>query len=826
MRKEDANFKISRRSFLKGTMAAGLFAVAGCGQPAETTTSSTEGTSGAETTAPQSQPTPEVITPPEEQIYMSTCRTNCAHACAWDVHVRDGCVVNLTPHEYEDDPENINRGGCARGYLNIQRMYHKDRIKYPMKRVGERGAGQWERITWDEAIDMIATKWKGYIDEYGPSSIALWTGAGNQGVLHGFMPYGAWNRFKMIMGLSTISKGIDYAQMYTMPCVKGTETISKKSLEETECFIAWGLNPIESRTAAWKHIAKAQRKGAKIVTIDPIFSATASKSDIFVPLKPATDAALAMGMARILITENKCDIPFVKKNSVAPYLVKKSDGKYLRTSDLGMEIPEGGTDEIIVWSESAATWKKLSEITDTDDMVITGIREVEGHAVDTAFDLLKAAVEPYTESYTEEITHVPAATIRELAELMATRKTYIGISNGMGHYLNSPTAFIAILTLCILTGNHTKPGTGNGFTFDFVAMPSFNLMYAYGFPGGGKTISDGYLLETMNTNMYGGEEVHLKSVLIHSANVIGGGGGQADRIAALNKMDFVVVPEIMMNDTAKYADLVLPIAHWFEVDDCDSMGYFPYHKIIEKAVEPPYECKSDYEIIQLISEKLGCGEYFKQSAVDALKELIDTDANAAKGISYDILKEKKAVRIYADDAISHPNGAPYTTATGKLQFYLETPAPRLQRGQTQEELDQYRLPAYYHIGEVLDEGARREQYPLVLLTPHTKYGAQTTFHFAPWWREIMVEPMCHINPEDAAARGIADGDKMRMFNERGECVLKAKYNAGVPQGILLHYHGWSSDAYEKGHYQLSSSKTDAFSDNVCIFDVTVQAEKA
>lgn len=800
---------ITRRGFVKGAAFASALVATGTAAGCAPNSSGTE----AESTQPKT---------PSEQVFLNSCHGNCGRNCAWDVTVREGYIVNAEPHSYEDDPEELYRGGCMRGYLNVQRVYDADRLKYPMKRVNSKDEEEpeWEQITWEEAIDLIAEKWQGIIDEVGPTGFGFWHVYGSSAYMSG-NGGGTWMRLQTAMGANMIATGADMATIWTMSLDSAVAASSFDSLRVAENFVFWGTNAAETKWPAWRFASDAREDhGAKFYNIDPQSTVTALRSDKHIPIKPATDAALAMSLMQVIFENGWEDTEFIQNRTCAPYLVK-DDGTCLRESDLGIEIAKDATPQIYVWDTATDSAIPISKAKNPATLAVTGTFEVEGITVRTALDLLKERVSPYTPERCEEITGIPVDTTRELAEVIGTTHTCICKDNGHAHYKNSALTAFALDALVMISGNIGKPGSN--IFYWYASGPTNVEWMATGTPG--VTIPDNMVDHVIETGMLGDNPVPLKGIITYAGNVLGSAADRGQFEKALRSLDFVAVAEIRMTDTCKVADLILPVSHWWERDDIINAGLNnPYFRIAEKAVEPPFECISDYELTRRIAEKMGVAKYFQGTDQDQLAEALDSEANKAISCTYADLQEKKAIRIDEDGSIDPADGS-FNTENGRVNFFLDRPTPARDYGQ---KLDpkQFNLPDFVDDAEVLESSPLKEAYPLVFLTPHTKYGTQTTFHHAPWLHEIIQEPEAHINPIDAQERGVVDGGYLRFFNDRGEVVVKAKFDGGMMPGIVILYHGWAKQYFKKGHYQYLSSSTnsDPFTFNQSYFDVRVQAE--
>ncbi len=338
---------LTRRSFLKTTGAAAATAVVGSNAAltglAETGEALADEAAQGETT------------------FRSQCRGNCGSRCPLKVTVREGRAVKVTAMEYPGEDAHRRRL-CVKGFSQPQRVYDADRLKYPLKRVGERGAGEWERIEWDEALEIIAGKMKTALAEHGGTSLGFWPrlhGSLN-GAMGGFMSV-AYGRFCTATGAVIFGAGADTAQQHVQSTLLGNKGNDFADAVNAKTIITWGGNPAEAYVHAWQYVCQAREKGAKLITIDPQFTASAAHSDTYVPITPGTDGAMMLAMANYIIENNLMDVAYMKSSTVSPFLVKE-DGTYLRLSDFGVAPTEGPVnpqtgqptkiDPVMVWTRA------------------------------------------------------------------------------------------------------------------------------------------------------------------------------------------------------------------------------------------------------------------------------------------------------------------------------------------------------------------------------------------------------------------------------------------------------------------------------------------
>lgn len=443
---------VSRRSFLKTTGAlAGAAAVAGSATGALTALAEGDERSSG-----------------ESHVAKCCCRCNCFGSCYIDVTVRDGVVVNTRPAAMKD--EHYNRT-CLRGLSHITRIYDPDRVKYPMKRIGDRGSGEWERISWDDAIQLMADNFMEIREQYGNQAVAFWTALGNSAILNGGggTPNFMTRFFNYIQG-TDVNASVDMAGSVGQTRVLGGNYSSGLAdLVNSHTIICWGYNATESTMHTWHLIADGMDAGAKLIVIDPTFTKIASKADQWIPIRPGTDTALALSLMQVLYAKGLHDEDFLLKHTCAPFLVKDDDGLYLRMSDLGVEPSEGPVnaqtgkptvvDPIVVWDKGPGQGVSADE---ASDPALEGEYEVDGIRCRTAFSLLREEFDQYSPEVAEGITEVPQDVIVELAERLAEGPVAHLLGYGSQAYGNGVHVGMAMATLPAMTGNYGYPGAQGG----------------------------------------------------------------------------------------------------------------------------------------------------------------------------------------------------------------------------------------------------------------------------------------------------------------------------------------------------------------------------
>jgi molybdopterin-containing oxidoreductase family molybdopterin binding subunit len=710
-------------------------------------------------------------------------------------------------------------------------MYDPDRLKFPLKRVGERGEGKWEQISWDEATETIAEKINAAIEEFGGASVGIWSSYGSYGALNGAMGgymSVAYGRFITKVGASVMGAGADTAQGYVQSSLLANAGNDYVDAANARTIISWGGNPAEANVHAWHFICDAREKGATLITIDPQFTASALHSDVYLPIRPGTDGALMLAMANHIIDNDLMDEAYMKGNTVSPILLKP-DGTYLRMSDTGTPPTEGPVnpstgqptviDPALVWDESTGLAVDASLAVDP---AIVGGFEVSGIKVQPVFQVVKDKIREYTVAKAAEICDLGEDQIIELAKAYATEGPVTVMTfQGLGHHVNSHHNYKNLALLTALTGNAGKPGAslcGNPATGQFPV--NFAAMML-GRPGA--SFCGMYLPEIMNAGKWAGKDFTIRVLWICNGNVLSCESGRQELIEAVKKVDFVVCADVNMNDSAQWADIVLPVPHAYEVEDFDSVCSTPYPSYFQKAAEPQFECKTDLSIMRMVTEKMGIDEIYDKTDQEFLREVIDTESNLEAGAGYDDFASGKFIRnyLYTDSSLVKVYGA---TESARLKYYLEKPVPRNDFGQGVPEHERY--PHYEHANESYWENPLRERYPLFGCSEHNKYHIHSQLAHTPVIRELEPEPTVRINASDAAERGIRQGDVVRAYNDHGYVVIKALVTEGIKPGVISIPHGWQAEQFIEGHSQdLTNVTMNDFCSNSAFYDFLCEVEK-
>ncbi|MBO7701318.1 MAG: molybdopterin-dependent oxidoreductase [Eggerthellaceae bacterium] len=377
--------------------------------------------------------------------------------CALKTIVKDGKIVRCEAAQYTGAEENEGYI-CQKGIMAARQPYDPNRLTHPLKRVGERGEGKFEKISWDQAMDEIAAKLLEIRDKYGPESLAMWDVVASvppsQG-LHALMS----SRFMGLWGATDPNQayGLDngpyYASFFDFGNFYKYMTTDPANFDCSDYIIIWGANPIENQLRIAKHFVEAKSRGAKIVDIGLIFDGSAGFADEFIPVKPGSDPALAMAMANLIIQNKQYKEDFLLTYTVAPFLVRDDDGMYLRDAD----------GNYMAWDADANAPVSMvmgQQALPVDHVVLDGAFEVDGVACKTAFARLREHAATYTPEWQETITGVSPETLAHLTEdYVNAPNAYIFGALGL-RYQNQGESYRAFYLLGALTGNLGRPGAG------------------------------------------------------------------------------------------------------------------------------------------------------------------------------------------------------------------------------------------------------------------------------------------------------------------------------------------------------------------------------
>lgn len=680
---------------------------------------------------------------------------HCTCACSLKCTARDGRLVKVEPHDTDD-----YRYGkiCLKGISEIQHIYSEDRIQSPMRRVGERGSGQFEAITWDEALDIIADEVKKIQDKYGKDALLITNSEESKARYTPFLPriLGAQNG-----GLTGRDRGqgngVDRAF-----ATKGLNANSPMTMWEwpkSKCIILMSYNPMESAITFAQAFFNAQEAGAKIYVVDPQYSVSAAKADRWVPIVPGTDPALTLGMIRHILDEELYDVDFMMAHTSFPFLVDKATGAPLKS--------EAG--EPLVWDGAAGAAVPYTAI--GPDTALRGIFDVAGVQAVTQLDLLDEQTREYTLAWAEGITDIPAEVIAEMTRDYAEGPSILsGSFGGIDKFSNSDIAGHTYAVLAALTGNSGYEGTGTGKCNGGSQARKINLQ-AWKLPAEYKAV-------TPPVAFY---ELPFKENKVRGALFFGDMPTQSAAVADttiewVKSLEFTALIDIFYTSIANYVDLLLPVCTKFEGDE-DINGIRSSHDhvfLIEKIIDKQFDSKTDFEVECAIATRMGYGDLVPESYDAYLRNALDSDVARKAGITVEALVENEGYMPVpdADKPQSLFRSQEYQTETKRIEVYYDDLVEERQAFPTWEAPD-----------EAYADNPAREQFPFSLNQVRSRFRIHSNFSGSSWIQSLF-EPHISMNPADAERLGLANGDAVDVYNDRGSFGCALVVDAAVRPGSI------------------------------------------
>jgi anaerobic selenocysteine-containing dehydrogenase len=629
---------------------------------------------------------------------MSKVRVVCAHdcpdMCSLVAEVEEGRVLRL-----QGDPNEAWTAGfaCAKVTRDMETVHSPDRLRTPLRRTGPKGSGQFEPITWDAALDEITTRWKAIIAESGPEAILGYAYSAHQGHMNRRLVSGLFHA----LGTSRLQAGTvcdtccETAWDMTCGPVGGTDP---EAVVHSDLVIAWGCDLMAVNVHFWALLEKVRKTGVQLVVIDPRRSQTAARADWHLPIRIGTDAALACGIAHVLLRDGLLD------------------RGYIAAHTLGFER----------WA---------------------------------------AEVLPnFPPARVAEITGLSVADVERLAAMYgAAKASLIRLGEGMTRLAKGGQALRAVATLPALTGAYGRAGGGA------LLLAAGSMDFQFGVlnrPSGPATarmvnhLALGEALEEMR-------DPPLRALFI-AANNPAVTNPDVNRLRrGLAREDlFTVVHDPFLTDTARFADIVLPATTYLETEDF-YRSYGTYRmQYAPAAVPPQHQARSNFHLAQELGRRMGLTDAVFSAAP---RDLVPEFFKGATGI----IAAVDPARVFGGPVkVTPPDAQEFRTPSGRLEIYSET-------------LDRQGVPPMPTWEEDPIEAADAARWPLRLLTAPGYFQAHTAYAASPFLRRREGEPCAILHPEEAARRGLVDGAKVLLFNDRGKVGLVLRISDEVRPGVVL-----------------------------------------
>ena len=756
--------------------------------------------------------------------WCALCRSRCGCISV----VRDGRLIAV-----ERNPDHpTGRALCAKGQAAPELVYSPDRILHPMKRTrpkGDRDPG-WVRITWDEALDGIASEMRRIADVDGPESIAfaITTPSGTaisdslQWIERLMRAFGSPNN---VYGTEICNWHKDVATTYTFGTGIGTP-----DLDNTGCIVLWGHNPNGSWLAQGQRVNEAKARGAKLVVVDPRRVGPAAKADQWLRVRPGTDGALALGIAGVMIERGWFDRGFLEKWSNGPFLVHDSERRLLMGADLGVDLVPGGRSD----------WYVTTRVDDGSIELVDPAAPIDGSRgpgpewsldarveVETrdgprpcasAFSHYASLCRSYPPARVEAITGVPAAQIEATAALLwSARPVSYYAWSGVGQHTNATQTDRAISLLYALTGSHG----GKGGNVTFAAVPSRDV-------SGTEFVSDAQRVKTLGLDarplgpakdgwvttddLYRAVLEHdpypVRGLVAFGSNPLVSHAGVARGIEAFERLELHVHTDLFMTPTAEYADIFLPVTSAWEREALRigfeiSQSANGHVQMRAPVLEPLGEARDDGWIAFELARRLGLGNRFWNGDMDAgYREWL-----APSGVSLEALRASpEGIHVPLESRFEpHLERGGFNTPSRRVEIWSET-----FRVHRQPPLPEYVEPA-------MGPGRRpdlADRYPLVLSSAKAHQFCHGQHRNLPRLRKIQRDPQAEMHPDAARARGIADGDWVAIETPSGRIRARVKLRPTLAPDVVTAQHGWWQACKDLGlpGYRIASEDSASFND--------------
>jgi anaerobic selenocysteine-containing dehydrogenase len=756
----------------------------------------------------------------------------CVSRCGSIAVVENGRFVALEP----DPSHPTGRALCAKGRAAPELVYHSDRLLYPLKRTRPKGDPDpgWQRISWDEALDLTAARLRSIAAAHGPESVVFSvvspsTSASDDSLAWFQRLTNAFGSPNLCMSMELCGWGRYLATLYTFGA--SVPGVYMPDLENAGCILFWGYNPNLARLAHATATVEAVKRGARLIVVDPRRTGPAKKADIWLQVRPGTDTALALGIAQVMIERGWYDREFIRDWTNGPLLVRADSGRLLTERDLSAA---GSAQRYVAWSQALdrpilydpATGGYAGEDPEPALCGAFTIETLQGEVVcRPAFELTAEHCRRYPPQRVAAICGVGGDQVDNAARLLwEARPVAYYAWSGVEMQTNATQIARAIAQLYTLTGSFDAPG-GN---VRFQAAPTADVEGGELLPDGQRARALGLPERPLGPSRW----QHVTSDEVYRAileqrpygvhGLVGFGAnlllshadGRRGR-QALAALDFYVHADLFMNPTAELADVVLPVASAFErqalkVGFQVSPEAQALVQLRQPVVEPRGEARSDIKIIFDLASRLGLDAHFWDGDIQAAYRY----QLGPSGLSLEALREQPGglrapiqtrYRKFAEQVDGVPRG--FNTPTRKIELYSET---MLEHGYPP--LPEYAEP----LMGPLSRPDLVERYPLILTCAKHTLFCESQHRALPSLRRQALDPEVELHPAAAAERGIRPGDWVSVETPEGSVRARARLNDTLKPDVVCGQHGWWQACPELG-----APGYDAFSSQGANFNLII-----
>ncbi len=631
---------------------------------------------------------------PVEKVRI-VCAHDCPDMCSLLAEVEDGRVLRI-----KGDPEQPFTAGfaCAKVNRDAELVHSPERLTTPLCRIGAKGEGKFAPIGWDAALDEITGRWRAIIAESGPLALLGYAYSAHQGQLNRGLMLGLFHA----LGTSRLIAGTvcdtccEEAWNMTVGPIGGADP---EAVGESDLIVSWGADLVATNVHFWAKVEAAQKRGVKLVVIDPRKSRTARLADRHLQIRIGTDAALALGVMHILARDGRVDRDYIAAHT-------------------------------------------------------------------SGFDRIEAEVLPrFPPERVAAVTGLAEADIEGFAALYgAAERSFIRLGEGMTRLARGGEALRAVALLPGVTGAYGRRGGGALL----LTASSCELNYAaLRKPSGPETtrLVNHLRLGDALLNM---ADPPLRGLFIAANNpaVTCPDAGKV-RQGLLRDDLFTVVHDPFLSVTARYADIVLPAATYLESEDLYRAYGTYYLQYAPRAVAPQGEAWSNFRLAQELAQRMGLTDpVFAMSPPEVMAELFRGARGPVAALDLSEVRSGQPMRM------ARPDGQQFRTLSGRLEFYAEQLAAQGLAA----------MPDWQPDPQEEKDAAR---WPLRLLTAPGYFQAHTAYSGVGFLRRREGAPCVILHPDEARRRGLADGARVRLFNERGAVGLVLKISDEVLPGVVL-----------------------------------------
>lgn len=718
---------------------------------------------------------------------------------------RCGCistVENGVLTQVEADPAHpTGKALCIKAKAAPQLVNSGERVLYPLMRGNPKGAADpgWRRISWDEALDYTADKMRAAARQHGAEAVAfsVATPSGTaiaDGLGWVFRLINAFGSPNAVWTSHVCNWHRDFASAFTF----GAD-IGMPDYRQTGCIVHWGFNPASCWPAQAGEAAQALKRGAKLVVVDPRRAGLAARAEQWLRVRPGSDGALALGLAGVLIAENRFDREFVARWSNGPFLVRNDNGRFLSEADL---IENGAAARLVAWDESTGRVAfhdphSRSYLGPVGEVALFGEFEIATRhgrvSCRPAFERYAELCRAWPVERVARVCGIPAEQLQATARLLhdSGPVSYYAWA-GVGQNTNATQTARAIGLLHALTGSFDAPG-GNVF----FGKPRLNNV------SGAELLSPAQRAKALGaterplgparnawiaeSDLYrailDGQPYPVQGLIGFGSNLLLSRPGLETGRQALAKLDFYVHADLFLTPTSAYADVVLPVASAWEREGLQA-GFMVSQQadallqLRPQVVEPRGEARSDTWIAFELARRLGLGEHFFGGDREAgLRHVI-----APSGVALETLRaHPQGVHLALETRYHKYLEAGFATPSGRLEIYSEQLL----------EIGQAPLPEFVEPAQSPRSTPElHAAFPLVLTSAKWVQFCHSQQRGVPMLRQRMPDPLVEIHPQTAAAQGIAEGDWLTLRSPEGAMRARARFNTSLAVDVVCAQYGW------------------------------------